>query len=584
MSPHARQIMPLRLATRALARVRSGFISAFLTSAAINVLALAGSLFAIQIYDRVLPARSLPTLVWLLVLMIGMYVIQGLLEAVRARIMSRIGETVDAEIITPVVKAIERQALARSASGDGIQALRDADQLRAFLAGPGPLTLLDLPWLPLFVLLTFLLHPLIGAVTIAGAIILVCLLLITERSSKVLNGRANEELAQRNAIIDALRRNAETTATMGLSARLHQRFLSRHSGLGATQLALADITASYGSASRTVRQFLQALILSVGAYLVIEGQASAGIMFAASILTGRTLAPIEAAIAHWRQMQAARQSVQRLDAALLHEASAPTAIPAPGRDLTVKGLAVAAPGATSATLIGVDFRLTAGDVLIVLGPSGSGKSTLARGILGICPALAGEARLDGAALSHWTSTDLGAFTGYLPQTVELIDGTIAENIGRFISPVCPEAVVAAAKDAGVHEIIVNLPNGYDTIVGPNGMQLSGGQRQRVGLARALYGKPFLIVLDEPNAALDSDGEVALNRAIVTAKTSGSIVIAIAHRPSMLAVADKVLCLNSGRQIAFGPKREILERSSTPIAAAPRQPVAQAMTNSLSAVA
>lgn len=545
------------IASRALKSLRGSFVAVFLTSAMINVLALCGSLFTIQVYDRVLPGHSLPTLVSLLAIMLVVYAVQATLDSLRSRILSRIGQRVDAQIMPLALTRVRQQAMLRSASGDGMQAVRDADQLRSFLAGNGPVTLIDLPWLPLFVIATFVLHPWIGLMTVAGAVVLMLVLLITETASKSLSGKTAEQMSRRNAFAEAMRRDPEAASSMGLAARLHERFLARHGELSSTQLRLSDVSASYAPLARAFRQLLQMGIVAVGAYVVIEGQASAGIMFAASILTGRALSPIDAAIASWRQMQATRQSLARLDQTLTPAEAAPTPLPAPCEVVTVQKAAIAAPGGETAILAGLDFKLAAGEVMVVLGASGSGKSTLGRALLGLWPKLSGEIRLDGAALTQWTAEALGQFTGYLPQSVELIEGTIGENIARFARAAAAQDIVEAAKTAGVHEFILSLPKGYDTVVGANGLQLSGGQRQRIGLARALYGRPFLVVLDEPNSALDAMGEAALNRAIGLAKARGAIVIVIAHRPSVLAHADKALLVDKGRQAMFGPRDAVL---------------------------
>ncbi len=558
-----------RLATRALGKMRGAFVSAFATTAVINVLALCASLFTMQVYDRVLPAHSLPTLVSLCAIMLAVYAVQAVLEGLRSRILSRIGAAVDAAIMPAALARLRQQALSHGAKGDGMQVVRDVDQLRTFLSGAGPLTLFDLPWMPLFLLATFVIHPWIGVATMAGALLLTGLLVLTEKVTTSLNARSVEQLAARNAYSDAIRRDAETVSSMGLADRMQERFLAAHRRLGETGLRLADVTATYAPVSRACRQLLQLAIVALGAYLVIEGQASPGIMFAASMLTGRALMPIDAAIASWRQMQAARQSLDRLDGVLTETQPEPMPIPLPSSGLKVSNAAIGAPGARTPTLSGVDFQLAAGEALVVLGASGSGKSTLGRALTGIWPTIAGEIRLDGAGLQHWSEAARGRFTGYLPQCVELLDGTIAENISRFAREAKPEDVVAAASAAGVHELILSLPNGYDTLVGANGVQLSGGQRQRVGLARALFGKPFLVVLDEPNSALDAKGEAVLNAAIAAAKQSGSIVVVIAHRASVLAHADKALVLDAGRQVGFGPAREVLARMSGRTVAARR---------------
>jgi PrtD family type I secretion system ABC transporter len=515
-------------------------------------------MFSLQVYDRVLPSRSLATLGALMVLLIGVYLIQWLLDLLRGRMLARVGEAVDAWLAPEVLAAVRRHNLAGNASGDGLQPVRDLDQVRIFFGSQGPAAIFDLPWLPIFLASTFLLHPLLGVATLLGAVLMIALLAVTELAGKQLSRRNAEQTTTRNALAEAARRSSETLRTMGLGRRMEARWLERHQGLRSTQLALSDVTSNYGTLSRMLRQLVQSLILAVGAYLVIAGEATAGIMIAASILSARTLAPIDNAVAQWRNLQAARQSLARLDDHLVESPDTPLDLPRPCKRLEVHDLTVLAPRAERPTIAGIDFSLQAGEALAVLGPSAGGKSTLARALLGIWPTAAGSVRLDGATLEQWPEAGKGGFIGYLPQTVELLYGTVADNICRFDPEAKPTAIVAAAKAAGVHEMIVKLPNGYATPIGEAGLALSGGQRQRVGLARALYGDPFLIVLDEPNAALDADGEAGLNESIRAAKSRGAIVIVLAHRPSILAQVDKILVLQEGRQKAFGPAQQVLQ--------------------------
>jgi len=569
---------PSNLASNAVRRLRSPLVAAVLISSFINLLALSGSLFSLQVYDRVLPAQSLATLVTLMFLLVGVYLIQWLLDMLRGRMLARVGQVVDTWLAPAVLATVRRQNLTGDASGDGLQPMRDLDQVRLFLGSQGPVAIFDLPWLPVFLASTFLLHPMLGVATLVGALLMIALLAATEIASKQLSRRNAEETTTRNAVAEAARRSSETLRTMGLGQRMEGRWLGRHHALQATQLALSDVTSLYGTLSRMLRQLIQSLILAVGAYLVIQGEATAGIMIAASILSARTLAPIDNAVAQWRILQAARQSLARLDGCLAQSADAGLDLPRPSERLDVNQITVLPPRSERPTIAGIDFSLKAGEALAVLGPSAGGKSTLARALLGVWPSLAGSVRLDGATLDQWPEATKGSFVGYLPQTVELFDGSIAGNISRFDPAATPAAIVAAAKSAGVHEMIVRLPEGYATRIGEAGLALSGGQRQRVGLARALYGDPFLIVLDEPNAALDQDGETALNKAIHAAKARGAIVVVLAHRPSILAEVDKVLVLQDGRQTAFGPAHEVLKgmtrpRQATANAQASRQAVA-----------
>lgn len=553
----------LNLASNAIRRLRGPIVATVSISAFINLLALSGSLFSLQVYDRVLPSQSLPTLISLLLLLVGVYLIQWPLDMLRGRMLARVGEVVDADLSPAVLATVRRQNLTGEAGGDGLQPMRDLDQVRFFLGSQGPVAIFDLPWLPVFLAATFLLHPLLGVATLVGALLMIALLAATELSSKGLSRQNAEETASRNALAEAARRSSETLRTMGLGPRIEHRWLERHQKLQTTQLGLSDVTSLYGTLSRMLRQLIQSLILAVGAYLVIQGEATAGVMIAASILSARTLAPIDNAVAQWRNLQAARQSLARLDGCLSRTTQTPLDLPRPSDRLDVHEIAVLAPRSSRPTITGISFSLNAGEAVAVLGPSAGGKSTLARGLLGVWPTVAGSVRLDGATLDQWSDATRGGFVGYLPQTVELFDGSIAENIARFDPEATPDGIVAAAKAAGVHKMIANLPQGYATRIGEAGLALSGGQRQRVGLARALYGNPFLIVLDEPNASLDPEGEDALNAAIRTAKAGGAIVVVLAHRPSILAEVDKVLILQAGRQTAFGPRREVLQGMTGP---------------------
>jgi PrtD family type I secretion system ABC transporter len=547
------------LVSQALKGLRGVAGTAFLVSAVINLLALSGSLFMLQVYDRVLPAQSLSTLVALLVLLVALYILQGGFDLLRSRLLVRVGEVVDAKLARPVFVAIQRTSLGKQSKGDGLQSLRDLDQLRSFAAGSAPVAMFDLPWMPLFVILTFMLHPLLGFVTVAGAVVLLILMMLTEVLTARLSRRSVEEMSARNATIETARRSAETMETMGLSERLEERWIGRHRAYKRTALRSSDIAAATGAVGKVWRQLQQSLVLAVGAYLVVKGEATGGVMFAASILAGRALAPIDQAIAHWKSFQAARQAIGRLNVVLKDATTSDIELCRPTQSLVVSSLTVAAPGARTPSIAGIDFELKAGQALGVVGPSASGKSSLVRGLLGIWPTVHGEARLDGATLDQWSPASRGDFIGYLPQTIELYDGTIAENIARFDPQATSEDIIAAAKAAAVHEMIVRLPKGYETEIGEGGAQLSVGQRQRVALARALYGKPFLIVLDEPNAALDSEGEVALNRSIRAAKMSGAIVIVLAHRPSVLAEVDRMLVIKDGRQVMCGARDEVLRK-------------------------
>lgn len=541
----------------ALASVRGAFFSAALFSGAINLLMLSGSLFMLQVYDRVLPSRSLPTLVALVILITVLYAFTASLELVRTRVFARIGRRVDLSLSAAVFDLNVQRGLTGTG---GAPPFRDLDQLRTFLASGGPAAIFDLPWMPLFVALLFLLHPAMGALGLGGIIALSFLTWRTDRGASPLQLAASQATAEANAIAEASRRTAETIVPMGMTEALMGVWRARNEAAGQAIVRSSDVSSFYGGLSRFLRLALQSLIMALGAYLVISGKATGGVMIGSSILLGRALSPAELAIANWRGLVSARQGYRRLEAALQAAPTTPgVVLPRPKATLTVEGLAVAAPGANQVLLRDVQFSLRAGDALGVIGPSGSGKSTLARALVGASPAQRGAVRLDGSTLDQWTRTDSGRFIGYLPQDVELFAGTVGQNIARFHPDARSEAILRAAEAAGLDPFVRGLPNGFDTPVGERGGRLSAGQRQRVALARALYGEPFLLVLDEPNSALDAAGEAALGHAIEGVRRRGGVVVVIAHRPSALQFANQVLVVADGQQKAFGPRDEVLSR-------------------------
>ena len=541
-----------------LGSCKAAFVGVGVFSGLINILMLTGALFMLEVYDRVLPSRSLPTLVALCVLAAILFAFQALLDAVRGRLLVRIGNHVDGQISPRVYDATVR--LAKSGH-DAQQPVRDLDTIRSFVSGSGPTALFDLPWVPLYLAICFAFHFLIGITAVCGAAVLVVLTLLSEALSRAPIRDATAQSAARNRLTESSRRNAESIIAMGMSERL----LARWSELGRNYLARQkranDVAGGLSAAGRALRTALQSCVLAIGAYLVLQQEASGGIMIASSILTGRALAPIDLAIGNWKGFVAARQSRRRLDDLL---ASVPSPanrleLPAPARELAVRALGVAAPGASSLLVRNVNFELKAGHAVGVVGPSGSGKSSLARALVGVWPCARGSVRLDGAGIDQWMPAALGRHVGYLPQDIELFDGTIAENIARFDRNATDAAVIAAAEAAGVHGLIVSLPAGYQSQLGERGTALSAGQRQRVALARALYGEPFLVVLDEPNSNLDAEGETALTNAILGVRARGGVVVVVAHRPSALAAVDHMLVMNQGQQQTFGPKEEVLTR-------------------------
>jgi ATP-binding cassette, subfamily C, type I secretion system permease/ATPase len=545
----------------ALRDCRRAFASVALFSGFVNLLMLAGPLYMLQIYDRVLSSKSVPTLVALSIFLVGAYAFQGALDMLRSRVVVRAAALLDQRLALTIHGAVIRLGIANRHPGSGPQPVRDLDQIRTFLTGAGPVAMVDLPWIPVFLAICFLIHPWLGLVATGGGIVLLAMTLQTERASRVPARLTAQDAGLRSVMVEAGRRSGETIVAMGMGGALAQRWSEVNSRYIRALGRMSDVASSYGSISKVLRLFLQSAILGLGAYLVLQQELTAGAMIAASIMMGRALAPIETAIANWRAFVAARQSVARLSDALSRAEPKPaaTALPKPSRSLEIENVTVVAPGTALPIVANVRFGLKAGEALGVIGPSGAGKTSLVRTLVGIWPPAKGTVRLDGATLDQWDRELLGQYVGFVAQTVELFDGTIAENIARMgISPNAA-AVLRAAQAAGAHDMILRLPAGYGTKVGEGGDALSGGQRQRIALARALYGDPFLVVLDEPNSNLDNEGEAALHKAIVDLKARGAIVVLIAHRPSVLAACDNILVLANGAQQAFGPRDQIMRK-------------------------
>jgi ATP-binding cassette subfamily C protein len=544
-----------------LARSRSAFIGIAILSAVLNILMLGGSIFMMLVYDTVLPSHSVPTLVSLLLMVIVVYLFQGVIEMIRGRMLVQIGATFDLGLGARIHQLIGKLQLSARIGGDGLQPVRDLDTVRSFMSSAGPAALIDLPWMVFFILILFLMHPALGLTVLVGAIILIGLTYATERSTRVSSRDVTILTSQRQAMAEATRRHAEVIKAMGMGQRMGSAWMSLSARSMDAQQRLTSVASTLGGASKTFRMLLQSVVLAVGALLVLQNLATGGIIFASSILAARALAPVEMAIANWRGFVASRQSWQRLQEMLARvpQKDLQHELPAPTSTLAVEGLSLAPPGASRLTVDGVSFVAHAGEAIAVIGPSGSGKSTLVRGITGIWEPARGCVRLDGAALDQWTSDSLGRHVGYLPQNVELLDGTVAENIARFDPEASTDDIIAAAKLAGVHDLVVRLPDGYQTQVGADGSSLSAGQRQRIALARALYKDPFLIVLDEPNSNLDAEGETALAAAVAAAAGRGAIVLLVAHRQSILSAVQLILYMRDGRALAYGPKEDILRR-------------------------
>jgi ATP-binding cassette subfamily C protein len=544
----------------ALHACRSAFIGVGVMSCMINLLYLTGSIFMLEIYDRVLPSRSIPTLVGLVILAGGLYIAQGALDLIRGRILVRIGTSLDEALNARVFETVVRLPLMVGGRNEGLQPLRDLDNVRSFLSSMGPGAFFDLPWLPFYLAICFAFHVMIGLTALVGAIILVTLTVATEFMSREPAREAMGLAARRNDLAATSRRNAEVLVAMGMSGRLTKRWSAANEKYLAGNQHASDVAGGLGAIAKVMRMTLQSAVLAVGAYLVIHQEATAGIIIAGSILSARALAPVDLAIAHWKSFVAARQSWHRLNRLLesLPAQSAPTQLQDPSKRLSVEGVSIVPPGGDQRVIVqDVTFALEAGNGLGVIGPSGSGKSSLVRALVGVWQPVRGKVRLDGAALDQWSSDALGRHLGYLPQDVELFAGSVAQNICRFDSEAGSAAIIAAAKEAGVHEMIIKMRDGYDTQIGEQGTALSAGQAQRVALARALYGDPFLIVLDEPNSNLDTEGDEALTRAVRSARERGAIVVVVAHRPIGIEGVDQLLVLRDGRMQAFGPKEQVL---------------------------
>lgn len=544
-----------------LSKFRKPLIQIGILSAVLNILALGGSFFMLMVYDEVMPSRSVPTLIALLVMIVVVYLFQALLDVIRARSIFQIGALFEKDLSLSVFHVVVRHELRVGSLRDPMQPVRDGDQLRAFLSGPGPFGLMDLPWVFLFLGMLFIFHVYLGLLATVGAAILIALTVAANKMTRGPTAAASSAASARHGLAAASRRNAEVLYAMGMERRAMAGWTAATERSLAANDRLAMVSGGLGSVSKTFRVLLQSLMLATGAALVISDKATGGVMIASSILSSRALAPVELVIANWGGFLAARQAWARLDALIRQLPEDPPVLdlPPPAKTLKVENLSAGPPGARRLTINDVSFELQSGDVLGVIGPSGSGKSSLVRAMVGIWAPLRGAVRLDGAALDQWSPERIGSHIGYIPQDVELFDGTISQNIARFEPTPDSTDILAAAEAARVHDLIVRLPNGYETGLGPEGSSLSAGQRQRIALARALYRDPFLILLDEPNSNLDTEGEQALHAAITAAAKRGAIVVLVAHRPSALAVTNKILYLANGKARAFGARDRVLEQ-------------------------
>lgn len=531
----------------------------FLTSGLINILALTGAFYMLQIYDRALTSGSIPTLVALSVLAIGLYLFQGVFDVIRSQVLVRVGARLDKRLAPLAHQVAVDMPRYGFSNAESLERGRDVDVVRTFLGSQGPMALFDLPWVPIYLAFAYFLHPMLGALTFGGAFVLALMTVAAELMLRRLSSHAQQSGVSRGAIADSNARNSEILKAMGFADKAVLRFEKANGEHLALQTRSSDINGTFGAISRVLRMLLQSAILGLGAYLTIIGELSAGAIIASSIASSRALAPIDLAITNWKGVVSARHSFRRLvdTVTALNETPKPMILPTPKSILTVDKITVVAPSSGRILLSDVAFELKAGQALGVIGPSASGKTTFVRALTGVWPVLRGSVRLDGAEMGQWEDAAVGKFIGYLPQDVSLLDATIEENISRYADEPDPMGVISAARAAGVHDMIVHLPEGYHTHIGPSGMVLSAGQRQRIGLARALYNDPFLVVMDEPNSNLDGEGETALTEAIRGIRARGGIAIIIAHRPSALAAVDLVAVVQNGKMVAFGPKSEIL---------------------------
>ena len=545
------------------------FVGGF--SLCINLLMLVGPMYMLQVYDRVLPSRSLPTLFFLTLAAVGLIFVSALLDAIRGRVLVRLSGRFDQLLCGPLFARLHQAALFGRTQA---QPLRDLETVRTFITGSGLFFFFDAPWSPVFLAFVFVLHPLLFAVALAGAIILFTLAVVTEIATRKPLTEASAHMTVATQFAQTLLRNADAVEAMGMLGGLHQRWLqSHHRGL-ARQAHASDRAGLLVSAAKYVRLVLQVAMLGTGAYLVLAGEITAGSMIAASIIMGRALAPIEGAIGNWRSFVLARRSLTRVIALLNSPGRKASSLPlpAPHGRIAVERLVGVPPSSDKVVVKGISFRIEAGDALGIVGPSAAGKSTLARLLVGAWLPASGHVRLDGVDIGDWNHEELGRHVGYLPQAVELFDGTIAENIARFTSP-DPAAVIEAAQRAGAHDMILRLPEGYDTRIGPT--VLSGGQRQRVALARAIYRDPVFIVLDEPNTNLDSEGEQALSWMLADRRRAGATIVVVAHRPSILDTVDKLMVLRDGMIELFAPREDVIaELTGTARPIPPLAPIPQ----------
>lgn len=560
---------------KSLLSAKKSFIMVGLFSMFINILMLVPPLYMLQLYDRVLGSRSQDTLIMLTLIVVVLFITMGLLEVVRSRVLVRVGNKLDSMLSQRIFDnlfELERKAPGRSSS----MPLNDLTQVRQFMTGNGLFAFFDAPWMPIYIIVLFIFHPAFGFFAIFAAIVLVGITVANEYSTKEKLAEANNLSRASTIYVDSNIRNAEVVNAMGMRNNISKIWADKYYGFLNAQNIASDSAGVWSNLSKSLRVMFQSLILGLGAYLAINMEVTPGMMIAASIIMGRALAPLDLIIGSWKGFSSARSSYERIEGLLndFPKDKEYMQLPAPKGEITLENVVVIPPSGTVPSLKGISMKIEKGDVVGIIGPSAAGKSSLARVMLGLWPLTNGVARIDKADISQWNREDLGQYVGYLPQDIELFEGTVSQNIARF-GEVEPEKVVEAATKAGVHEMILKLPEGYDTKIGPGGASLSGGQRQRIGLARALYNNPVFIVLDEPNSNLDDVGEAALVEAIKTLRAGGTTVVIITHRTNVLQATNKLALINNGVLELYGNTNDVLNAIAQKQQAAAGQAQAQA---------
>ncbi len=560
---------------KSLLSAKKSFIMVGLFSMFINILMLVPPLYMLQLYDRVLGSRSQDTLIMLTLIVVVLFITMGLLEVVRSRVLVIVGNKLDSMLSQRIFDSLfelERKAPGRSSS----MPLNDLTQVRQFMTGNGLFAFFDAPWMPIYIIVLFIFHPAFGFFAIFAAIVLVGITIANEYSTKDKLAEANNLSRASTIYVDSNIRNAEVVNAMGMRNNISKVWADKYYGFLNAQNIASDSAGVWSNLSKSLRVMFQSLILGLGAYLAINMEVTPGMMIAASIIMGRALAPLDLIIGSWKGFSSARSSYERIEGLLndFPKDKEYMQLPAPKGEITLENVVVIPPSGTVPSLKGISMKIEKGDVVGIIGPSAAGKSSLARVMLGLWPLTNGVARIDKADISQWNREDLGQYVGYLPQDIELFEGTVSQNIARF-GEVEPEKVVEAATKAGVHEMILKLPEGYDTKIGPGGASLSGGQRQRIGLARALYNNPVFVVLDEPNSNLDDVGEAALVEAIKTLRAGGTTVVIITHRTNVLQATNKLALINNGVLELYGNTNDVLNAIAQKQQAAAGQAQAQA---------